>query len=312
MGQTIGGIVKGVLGRNEIKDDPEKAEKVKDWLMQQNEKIEMKLKQFYSDIVIETTGKGQTPTVPICSVVDKVEHTYVYNHEKSGNVLQKTIGNVVDNALEGKWTESIGALVHGGLESFFGPSEISTSGETKETRKYHVVWCNNALIRIDVFLTQTSLSQVIGSSASRDEAFGGYIMVISVVDIEKIHNQVLIYEFSKFINQIKKGNKNAIAELKKDIEDEKEVLELLSTLNAGISLMKEGGAFSDAATHPAVLNKALTKNVDNDDEETNENNDQNNGEDSTRKENNQAASNGKRKQANKGGKGRANSRVKTS
>lgn len=277
MGQAIGGIVKCITGRDQIKDDPKKMEEVKDWLMQQNEMNEMKLKQFYSDIVIESTGKGQRPTVPISTVVDKVESSYVYCYEKQQDVLLSTIGEVVDGILEGKWKNSISDLIHGGLQAFFGPSVISTSGETQETRKYHVVWCNNALIRIDIFVTQSSLNHVVGSSCSTNEQFGAYIMVISVVNIEKVQDQVLIYEFSKFINQIKAENAKAIEELKKDIEDEKVVLDLINGLYAGASQLKKR-KYSDRSSTPPVLPKEATAQTDNDEAsqtnetETNQNN----------------------------------------
>ncbi|KAJ8027050.1 hypothetical protein HOLleu_32081 [Holothuria leucospilota] len=241
---SIQSLAKNILLENGLGDREDvdaKLAEVEERLSFLQENTNAKLKNFYNEILLEASGsEGTSVSVPICNVVDKVESTYVGKSEVMVNALFDTIHSVVESALGGDWKESVSTLIGGTLEALFGATKINTTGMTEVKRTYNVVWAHNALIRLDILVTKTDLNQMAGLKKST-ETFGGYIMVVSVVDMQKVKKEVFMYEFSQFIHEISKEDPEAIKLLNAQIRESKEIIESIGGIYEGFLNIGVGG-----------------------------------------------------------------------
>ncbi|KAJ8027045.1 hypothetical protein HOLleu_32075 [Holothuria leucospilota] len=246
---SVHSLAKNVLFENDLEDTYEfeaKLAEMEERLSFLQENTNAKLKNFYNEILLEASGnEGTSVSVPICNVVDKVESTYVAKSDEVAHALFYTIQSVVESALGGDWKDSVSTLIGGTLEAFFGATKINTTGMTEEKRTYNVVWAHNALIRLDILVTKTELNQMAGLKKST-ETFGGYIMVVSVVDMQKVKKEVFMYEFSQFIHEISKEDPEAIKLLNAQIRESKEIIESIGGIYEGFLNIGVGGNFYNA------------------------------------------------------------------
>ncbi|KAJ8027347.1 hypothetical protein HOLleu_32471 [Holothuria leucospilota] len=242
MGAALGATVKKVFEDNKI-DDRGKQKEVEERIGQLQQLVEMKLQGFYNEMILHATGKDPSIQVPISTVVDKVQSIYATDMSDIHNTLTTTIEKAVGDLLGSNWKNAISDLIKGGLESFFGPTQISISGMISEKRAYHVVWSNNAMIRLDTFVTKTSLKDMAGLDKST-QTFGGYILVVSVVDVLTINKQVFMYEFSKFQEQISRNDPGATKKLEDDIARTDQILAFILSMYEKGSCSKSVGKSS--------------------------------------------------------------------
>lgn len=71
---------------------------------------------------------------------------------------------------------------------------------TQEHKSMHVVWADNALLRLDAFVLRFDVSTK-SDFGKHAQYFAGHMLLSSVVDFDKISSEIVAYELTRFIRQ---------------------------------------------------------------------------------------------------------------
>ena len=127
--------------------------------------------------------------VPIVAFVDTSEKYSV----SVSNVPDEDITKSIKDMFGGNIIQGLVSLIGVALNQFLGNTQAGVS----EQNDYHIVFSDNALLRIDVMFYKYEFS----SKGVEDERRNGfcYCTQAAVIDLKKVSPQVLLYELTRTI-----------------------------------------------------------------------------------------------------------------
>ena len=131
------------------------------------------------------------PKVPIVAFVDTSEKYSV----SVSNVPDEDITKSIKDMFGGNIIQGLVSLIGVALNQFLGNTQAGVS----EQNDYHIVFSDNALLRIDVMFYKYEFS----SKGVEDERRNGFCHCTqaAVVDLKKVSPEVLLYELTRTIGQ---------------------------------------------------------------------------------------------------------------
>lgn len=171
-------------------------------------KEQLEILQEMAHTVLEAESKRMSSeayedkTLPIVAVVDTQKFTSM---DATSGVSEK-VDEVVDNLFDGKYMSGFKKGVTALLDTFLGSAEAGKS----ENTEFHIVYDNNALLRIDLYFYQYHFASE-GLKAHGQNMFC-YVAQIGVLDAIKVNPQTTLYEVSKSIGSESKKAKELLDE----------------------------------------------------------------------------------------------------
>lgn len=158
---------------------------------------------------------SEDKSLPICAVVDKTEMYTVKVKKDPSKEVQATLGHL----FKGEYLDGLKDIVKVALNELLGNA---AAGE-KEKRGFHVVFAQNGLCRVDYHMYKYDFS----SKGLREKVENAlcFVVQISVLDINKVDPQVVLYELDKTVG--KRDIQHAIEVLNEDGKYMEELYDLL-------------------------------------------------------------------------------------
>lgn len=132
-------------------------------------------------------------SLPIVAVVDKSMKYSI----KVSSATSDEVAKAIDEVLKGDFLDGLKTIVKVGLDAMLGNV---AAGET-EKQDFHVVFANNSLLRIDYMCYKYEFSSK-GIVQQVKNVFCYYLQ-IGVLDLEKVNPQILLYELTKAIGELR-------------------------------------------------------------------------------------------------------------
>lgn len=188
-----------------------------------------------------TADARKDKSLPIASVVDSRKQYTVSVKNVPAGAVAKTVQEIVG----GDFTSGLVGMLSVALNEFLG----NTAAGASEKKDFHVVFSNNAILRVDYMFYNYEFS----SKGLKDDYQNGfcYYSQISVVDIKKVSPQIVLYEIARTI-----GDKDLAkaAEKLKEIADG--LAEELSSTIHKLEDLRGNGRF---AQKPDVVLHSIAK-----------------------------------------------------
>ena len=132
----------------------------------------------------------QDARLPVTAIVDTVEK-YKVNVEKAPS---KDVTKAMNDVVSGDFLGGVASLATVALNQILGNT---SAGET-QTTAFHIIFANNSLLRLDYMIYKYGFRSE-GVTKTTKNAFCYYIQV-AVLDIEKVEEDILLYELTKALN----------------------------------------------------------------------------------------------------------------
>ena len=159
--------------------------------------------------------------VPIVAFVDTSEKYSV----SVSNVPDEDITKSIKEMFGGNIIQGLVSLIGVALNQFLGNTQAGVS----EQNDYHIVFSDNALLRIDVMFYKYEFS----SKGVEDERRNGfcYYTQAAVLNLKKVDPQVLLYELSRTIGE--ENIPEAVKELNSMAEFAEQLYQVINQLTTG-------------------------------------------------------------------------------
>ena len=110
----------------------------------------------------------------------------------------------------------------------------------------HVVWADNALLRLDLYVVRFDVSQK-SDFQKHAQYFAGHMLVTSIVDFGAISSEIVAYELTRFIRRAAKVKredgiprfKNPKEKVLNEIKDVKSILEGVTGILRSVEMYQE-------------------------------------------------------------------------
>lgn len=205
MGQLISSFLSGGNATEEVKESVEILQKL----------VSTKLQAYAEEMEAKAF---EDKSLPICAVVDKTEMYTVKVKKDPSKEVQDTLGHL----FKGKFLDGLKDLVTAALNELLGNA---AAGE-KEKRGFHVIFAQNGLCRVDYHMYKYDFK----SKGLREKVENAlcFVVQMSVLDINKVDPQVVLYELDKTVG--KSNIQHAIEELNEDGKYMEDLYDLLKRL----------------------------------------------------------------------------------
>lgn len=132
--------------------------------------------------------------LPILAIVDKTER-YTLALKETPN---EEVTGGIKKMFSGSFFSGLGDLICGAIKVFLGDRSVGKS----EKRAFHIVYANNALLRVDYMMYNYTFDSN-GIMSKHENAFC-FLLQVGVLDMQKVNSQILLYELTKTIGDHKK------------------------------------------------------------------------------------------------------------